>query len=90
MRSQRPGHASAMQNPNQAASSAFSPVPQLGQVSHLPEISLFSQLAPFYAQGSGQVQQGGLTQQQLQLYQLQLAQTVRLCARGPYVVGDEK
>ncbi len=50
----------------QPASSAFSPVgtPQLNQVSNLPEINLFSQLAPFYQQG-----QQGVTAQQLQLWQ---------------------
>lgn len=61
----------------QPASSAFSPVgaPQLGQVSNLPEINLFSQLAPFYAPGQ-QGQPGGITAQQLHLWQLQHLQTV--------------
>lgn len=68
----------------QPASSAFSPVgaPQLGQVSNLPEINLFSQLAPYYAQGQ-QGQPGGITAQQLQLWQLQQLQTVREIIQEP-------
>lgn len=78
--------------PPQPASSAFTPVPpQLGQVSNLPEIALFSQLAPFYQQQASQP--GGLTQQQLQLYQqLQLSQlqTMQQAAQPQQTKSESK